>query len=138
MRSRFEFLWIAIPLAVVLAVPVLLVWGWIRWWNDKNPRTILTTLSLIGLLLATLSALLAFFTHLYARFIRSFPFYDPTLMKIYAWGSLLSLGGIVFAIAGVWRRGPVRWHALASSVGTLAALLPTSNIQPESWAFLVD
>jgi len=120
MRSRFEFLWIAIPLAVVLAVPVLLVWGWIRWWNDKNPRTILTTLSLIGLLLATLSALLAFFTHLYARFIRSFPFYDPTLMKIYAWGSLLSLGGIVFAIIGVWRRVPVRWHALASSVGTLA------------------
>jgi len=102
-----------------LVVPALIVWGWIRWSKSIVPRSIPSTLSFIGFCLATASALLGLFAALYARFIHSFPFYDPALMRIYACGGLLSLAAILFGIAGVWRRGPVRWLAPACSLGTL-------------------
>jgi hypothetical protein len=51
--------------------------------------------------------------------IGGFPFYDPRLLKIYVCGLLLSLAGILCAIGGVWRAGPVRWHAPACAVGML-------------------
>jgi len=76
-------------------------------------------LSFIGLCFATTSALLGLFAALYVRFIHIFPFYDLTLMKIYACGGLLSLAAVLFAVGGVWRKGPVRWHAPACAIGTL-------------------
>jgi len=115
-----QIIFIAAWLITELGIPLLLIWGWIRWSKDRNPRTIPTTLSLVGFTLSSSSALLALLTALYARFIRSFPFYDPTLMKIYGYGSLLSVAGLLFGIAGVWRRGPLRWLAPACSIGMLA------------------
>jgi len=56
---------------------------------------------------------------LYARAVGGFPFYDPLLLRIYRWGALLSLSGIVFAVIGVWRPSPLRWHAPACAIGTL-------------------
>jgi hypothetical protein len=109
----------SIVVAAILATPVLIIWGWIRWSQTTIPRTIPSTLSFIGFCLATASALLGLFAALYARFIHRFPFYDPALMKIYACGSLLSLAAVLFAVGGVWRKGPVRWHAPACAIGTL-------------------
>ena len=118
MNTRLQFLWIAVPLFVFIGVPVVLAWGWTRWSRDDTPRTISKILSLVGFSLASLSAALGLGTALYAT-VHHFPFYDPTLMRIYALGTLLSLGGIAFALAGVWRRSPLRWHALLSSIGML-------------------
>ena len=104
---------------VYLSLPVLVIWGWIRWSTRTQPRTLFSILSLIGFTLATTSGLLAVSSLLYAHAIGGFPFYDPLLMRIYRWGGLLSLSGIVFGIAGVWRPGPVRWLAPVCSFGTL-------------------
>ena len=109
------FLWIGTD----VVVPALIIWGWIRWSKNTIPRTIPSTLSFIGFCLATASASLGLCAALYARFIRSFPFYDPTLMRIYRCGGLLSLAATLFAIGGVWRQGPVRWLAPACAFGTL-------------------
>lgn len=49
-----------------------------------------------------------------------FPYYDPTLMKIFGLGSLLALLAICASFAGIWRKNALRWHALASGVGMLA------------------
>ena len=65
------------------------------------------------------SALLAVFTHLYARFIHSFPLYDSALMRIYGCGCFLSSAGILCAIGGSGRRGPLRWIAPVCAIGTL-------------------
>ena len=108
-----------ILIGTYLAVPALIIWGWIRWYKNKDARTIPSILSFGGFCLATASALLALFTSFYVLSIRSFPYYDPALMRIYACGGLLSLAAILFAIGGVWRRGPVRWHAPACALGTL-------------------
>ena len=104
---------------VYVGLPALMVWGWVRWFRRTQPRTLPSILSLIGFTLATASGLLAVSSVTYAHAIGGFPFYDPRLLRMYRWGGLLSLSGIVFGIGGVWRPGPVRWLAPVCSVGTL-------------------
>jgi hypothetical protein len=113
-------LWL-IAVATTLFIPALLLWGWVRWSKGRNtyPRSLSSKLSLVGFSLATASAALALATHLYARFVHSFPFYDPMLMKIYAVGCLLSIVGIALAVAGTGRPNAVRWLAPVCAVGTL-------------------
>lgn len=110
-----------IAVATTFLIPALLIWGWIRWskLHHEVPPSRSFTFSLLGFSLASASAALALATHLYARFIHSFPFYDPTLMKIYACGCLLSIVGIVFAVAGTGRPNPVRWFAPICAFGML-------------------
>jgi hypothetical protein len=94
-----------------LASPVILIWGWTRWLKLPQPRTVPSILSLIGFLFATASALLAVSAIAYTLFIRSFPYYDPLLLRIFRWGLLLSLAGLVFGSSGLWRPSSLRWHA---------------------------
>ncbi len=105
--------------AATLLILALILWGWVRWSKDESPRSRSSTFSLFGFSLATASAVLAIATALYARFVHSFPDYDPTLLKIYALGCLLSIGGIALSVAGSGRPNPVRWLAPICSFGTL-------------------
>jgi hypothetical protein len=106
-------------IGLFVALPCAIIWGWVSWSKHIRPRSVLSILSLIGFTFATASALLAISSMLYAGAIGGFPFYDPMLLRIYRWGALLSLIGIVFAIMGVWGRSPLRWHAPACAVGML-------------------
>jgi hypothetical protein len=106
-------------LVIYVVLPSMMIWGWIRWTTHDKQRTVFSILSLIGFFLATSSALLAISSTLYANVIGGFPFYDPLLLRIYAWGALISAAGIVFASIGVWRQSLLRWHALICAVGTL-------------------
>jgi hypothetical protein len=117
------FVWVA----TIVGIPTLLIWGWIRCGRDSGARTIPSILSLIGFSFVTSSALLALFAALYARFIKSFQYYDPTLMRIFGVGALLSLAGMGFAIGGVWHRRPIRWHALVVSIGMIVFRLLATN-----------
>jgi hypothetical protein len=76
-------------------------------------------LSLTGFVFATASELLAISMVTYAHISGGFAFYDPTLMRIYALGTLLSLAGLILAIIGIWKPSSLRWHALGCTVGTL-------------------
>jgi hypothetical protein len=114
-----SFLLFFIVVGIYLGQPVLLAWGWMRLFKRREPWRLVPTLSLIGFSLATASALLAISAAAYAYLVRSFPFHDPLLMRIYSWGMRLSLGGFLFGLAGVWRKGPLRWLAPVCAVGTL-------------------
>jgi predicted membrane protein len=102
-----------------LSVPVIMIWGWVRWSRQEKSFKSFSILSLLGLTLATLSELLAISMVLYARISGGFGCYDPFLMKIYACGMLLSTIGLIVAIIGVWRPSPMRWQALVCTLGTL-------------------
>jgi hypothetical protein len=102
-----------------VALPASLVWGWVRWGKRTRSRNVSGTLSFIGFTLANFSALLAISSMVYARVIGGFRYYDSSLLKIYAFGSLLSLGGLIFAVGGLWRPNPLRWLAPVCSVGML-------------------
>jgi hypothetical protein len=51
--------------------------------------------------------------------VHRFPYYDPTLMKIFGLGSLLALLAISASLVGLWRKNALRWPALACGVGML-------------------
>jgi hypothetical protein len=113
-------LWIRVLwVSIVAGVPIMLVWGWVRWAKRQQPRTLSAAFSLAAFLLATSSALLALAAMIYAQAFGGFPFYDPRLLRIYKWGLLLSLAGTVVAIAGLWKPSVLRWHAPVCALGTL-------------------
>jgi hypothetical protein len=106
-------------LSTDIVLPAAIIYGWVRWAKSKARITGLSVLSLFAFALATSSALLAFGALLYAHFVRSFPFHDPTLMQIYRWGFLSSLSGFVLGIVGCWWRGALRWYAPICSLGVV-------------------
>ena len=110
---------IVIFLGYVVA-PISLVWGWIRWIRRPKLRAVMPRLSLVGFMLATASAFLAASTIVYAYRMRGFGHYAPLLPKAFRAGALLSLGGILFGIGGIWRASSLRWHAPVSGIATLA------------------
>lgn len=108
---------ILFALGVYVALPAVLVAGWVRWARRRQIGR--TWPSLTGFSLGTASAMLAIGAMVYAGMIGGFRYYDPTLLRIYRWGVLLSLAGLVFAAVGLRWSGPVRWYAPAAAVGTL-------------------
>ena len=123
-----SILWLFV-VAITLTIPVLLLWGWLRLSQQHAPRSRSATFSLLGFSLATASAGVAIGTHLYARFVSSFPAHDPTLTKIYLCGCFLSLAGIVFAVAGSGAPGAVRWLAPVCAFGTFVFWLLAMSTQ---------
>jgi hypothetical protein len=112
----------------VVVAPVMLTWGWIRWVKLPKVKTVWGILSLAGFMLATASALLAIAGLAIAN-VDWFAYYDPKLMQILVWGVTVSLAGLLFAGGGVWRKSPLRWHALVSAFGTLCFWLLEAALQ---------
>jgi hypothetical protein len=123
-----SILWLFV-VAITVTMPLLLLWGWLRLSQDQTPRSRPATFSLLGFSLSTASAAVAIGTHLYARFVSSFALHDPTLMKIYLCGCLLSLVGIVFGVAGSGAPGAVRWLAPVCAFGTFVFWLLAMSTQ---------
>jgi hypothetical protein len=106
---------IGIPMAIgFLASPIMLAWGWIRFAKLPRLGTGGSIFSLIGLILATASAVLAISSIAYAAANRGFPYHDPRLTRILLWGIFLSLGAIFLGTVGVGPRTSPLWHAPVS------------------------
>jgi hypothetical protein len=59
-----------------------------------------------------LSALLWVTSILWARAIGGFPYYDPVLLRIYGWGGLTSLAGLLTSVLG---KGKLKWPSCGLS-----------------------
>ena len=105
--------------AIYIGLPAAIVSGWVHWVRRRQHFTVPSTLSLIGFALASPSALLAVSSMVYAQSVHGFAYYDPLLLRIFRWGGLLSLSGLVFAICGIWRPNPLRWYAPGCALGML-------------------
>jgi len=70
--------------SMYIVMPVVIVWGWLRWKKRTQPRNIFSTLSLIGFTFVTASGLLAVFSIVYAIAFR-FRFYDHRFSKSLGW-----------------------------------------------------
>jgi hypothetical protein len=114
-----KILLILFAIAIYFALPAAIVAGWVHWGRFKKRLTVFSALSLIGFTLATASGLLAVSSVVYAQTGHGFPYYDPTLLRIFRWGGLLSLSGIVFGVCGTLRPSPLRWYAPGCAAGML-------------------
>jgi uncharacterized membrane protein YgdD (TMEM256/DUF423 family) len=106
---------ILVGLAIYLVPPLIVAWAWARWATRPKLHSLTSNLSLLGLILATASAVLAILTIALAQ-VHDFPYYDPVLLRIFSWGALLSLVGIVLGIGGIWRPSSLRWYAPVSGL----------------------
>jgi len=108
---------VLIEIGFYIAVPAGLVWGWIRLLKSRQSQPTFLAPSLAAFALGTLSAVLAIGATLLTSTATAAP--DPSLLRLYRMGALLSFMGIVLAVVGVCRPGPLRWHAPACAMGTL-------------------
>jgi len=120
MRIGMEILFAILFALGYLLAPVMLIWGWIRWLRRREEIGPPFVLSLIGFILSTVSGLLAICSIVYALAIHGFPYYDPHLLRIFRWGGLLSLAGIVLGLTGTSRPNALRWQAPLAGLGMLA------------------
>src|SRR5436190_3679902 len=102
---------VLIEIGFYIAVPAGLVWGWIRLLKYRQSQPTFLAPSLAAFALGTLSAVLAIGATLLTSNATAGP--DPSLLRLYRMGALLSFIGIVLAVVGVRRPGPLRWHAPA-------------------------
>ncbi|MHB8218293.1 MAG: hypothetical protein ACYDDS_19645 [Candidatus Sulfotelmatobacter sp.] len=102
----------AIGLNLALCAPWLavIIFSWIQWARAKQPRTLSSTFSLAGLVLATASVLFAFVPSLYAGS------FDVARQL----GAGASLVAVFVTVCGAWRPHPLRWRALACGAGMVA------------------
>jgi hypothetical protein len=114
---------------VYIALPCLMIWGWMRWSRRKKPENLVSAFSLASLLLATASALLAVLSIAYSMRTGGFAFYAPVLLRIFRWGLYLSAGGLLSGLVGVWRSSPLRWHAPACSFGMILFWLASAAME---------
>ncbi|HLY97878.1 MAG TPA: hypothetical protein VKT33_02310 [Candidatus Angelobacter sp.] len=118
-KTLGNILWVLLFIGIYGITPALLIWGWMRWARHAKPQTLLSRFSLTGFILATLSAVLALSTLVYAQATGGFRYWDPHLLWIYRIGTVLSLIGLISGVSGMWRTSPVRWHAPLCSLGML-------------------
>ena len=111
-----------------VGTPIMLIWGWKRWASQPKLRTIPSILFIIGFIFATTSALLAVSTIALAQ-VHHFAFYDPLLLRMFKWGFLLSLAGILFGVSGIWRSSSIRWHSPVSGLGMLTFWFIVSSFE---------
>jgi hypothetical protein len=102
-----RFLFITVFAGIVLSLLAGIVSSWTRWARVKQSPTVFSTLSLIGLTLATACAALAFLPSLRPR----------SFGVAQALAPRFSLAGFLFALGGSLRPNPLRWHALACAAG---------------------
>ncbi len=91
-------------------------WGW-RTWVRKRPDKLRAGIrcSLAGFVFASLSASLEVGTGIYAQFTEGFPFMNPTLLRIYAWGFVSAFLGLLLGLCGAGNKSPLRWKTPALS-----------------------
>ena len=119
MTLGMGILFAAVVAAGYLLAPVMLVWGWIRYLRRIDKPEHPFFLAFIGFLLSTASAFLAIAAVAYA-IMHGFAYYDPLLLRVFRWGGLLSLGGLVLGSTGIARPNPLRWQAPLAGIGMLA------------------
>ena len=119
MKKSVESIFVILFAFSYFVSPVLLFWGWVRWLKQSKLRTITSLLSLSGFVLASASAILALLSIPYAQ-VHGFGYYDPSLMRIFRWGVLLSLTGLCLGIGGACRTSSLRWFSPLAALGTLA------------------
>ena len=86
------------------------VWGWVSWVHNR-PKHLSFGVAcyLVGFAFGSKSAALQVGPGLYAQFTDGFMFMDPRLLRIYGFGMVSALLGLVCGVFGTDSQSPLRW-----------------------------
>jgi hypothetical protein len=118
-------IFIAVVVWIALLLPAVMVWGWARWFKVPGPRTLSAKFSLGGFIFANISVLLALSALLFAHNSSSSPVLNSLLLRLYSFGLVLSVLGVLLALAGLRRSSALRWPGLLCAAGILVFWLFT-------------
>ncbi len=110
---------------IAVFLPAVMVWGWARWFKGSEPSTFSSNLSLGGFVVANVSVLLALSATLFLHSSAGSPLSSSLLLRLYSIGFLLSVLGVLLAIAGLRRSSSLRWPGLVCAGGVLVFWLFT-------------
>jgi hypothetical protein len=110
----------SVILRVLLFMVPLVPLGFLAWsvrrWLHTTPRIVSPAwrcyFAFTATSLAGVSVLVWIVMEIWARAIGGFPFYDPILMRLYAWGFMTGFAGLVAGLVG---KGKLRWPACGVS-----------------------
>jgi hypothetical protein len=119
MNKVFQAVVLALVVGMYLALPLMTIWGWMRWAGRSQPRTSSSILSLIGFIFSTASVVLAISSLVYAHVIGGFRSTIRFCCESIGLGLGFPYWASFFSLIGVWRPSPLRWHAGLCSTGTL-------------------
>jgi len=100
---------------IYIGVPYSLFRGWSKYRTVLRDKTIPGWIAVASLSLATLSVALAIGSLLGGPW----RYYDPTLMRIYSYGTKISFIALVLGLAVIWKQTALRWLAPLAALGTL-------------------
>jgi hypothetical protein len=95
--------------------PAVVVWAWLIYTKAAKSWSVSLMFSLLSLILATVSSLLAVLFLLHAPKVKGIWIFDPWA-NFLSNGVLTSLVAIALAFCGLWKRNPIRWPALLCAV----------------------
>lgn len=118
--SPFVTLFFILDIAIAyVAAPIAFFYGWWRISRGPRPTGFFTILGFAAFVIASLSALLVPISLIWGGLRGGWPYYDPTLMRIYGCGMLMAALALLISLVGVWRRSTLQWLAPLLSFGAL-------------------
>jgi hypothetical protein len=105
----------------ILASPLIAIYGWVRWFRCDPQRRppIAEDMSMFAMALSSVVGLLAIVSSVWA----SVP---DRLTSI---GANLSFFGLLLALIGIGRRGPLRWPVLITSLAVLFGWILATSVR---------
>ncbi len=106
----FDFLFDFVLFSALLA---WMIWGWVSWKKFRLARPeVKGYFSVVGFSLASLVAITQIVMGTYAMAIGGFPFFDPTLLKIYSFCFFTAILAMVCSlVACIAEKSPLNWKA---------------------------
>jgi hypothetical protein len=102
----------------ILGLPAMTIWGWVRWFKQRDFKRFCSFISLFAFACGTLSGLLALFSVVYIQSVQ-LTAYDIRWARLLRIGLLISASAVILSLFGIWRRSSLRWHAPSCAVGML-------------------
>jgi hypothetical protein len=119
-------IFIGVVIWIALLLPALMIWGWARWFKVPGEKTLSSKLALGGFVFANISVLIGLSALLFAHNTSGSPVLNPWLLRLYSFGLVASVLGVLLSLAGLRRSSPLRWPGLLCAGGILLFWLFTS------------
>jgi len=112
------FLSMIAAVIVFVGLPVVTMWGWLRWLRNRDLRHFFPAVSFAAFACASLAGLLAIFSVLYIQAAQLSP-YDYRWYRLFIAGLFISALSLLLSVIGIWQRSVLRWHAPFCASGIL-------------------